>query len=197
MTKPDRRLIAALCLFVLGTVLLASAAMAGPEPMRAESARWNDAGELLQPGGYREWVFIGAPLTPNDMNGGKAPFPEFHHVYVSPEAWAAYGETGEFPDGTVIIKELLSVGSKQAASGSGYFEGEFLGLEAAVKSASRHAGEPGHWGFYSFTEPNAAPRATAALLPTASCNTCHQTGGKQDFIFTQYYPVLRAAAPAR
>jgi hypothetical protein len=39
-------------------------------------------GKLKLPVGYRRWIFVGAPLTPNALNNGKASFPEFHHVYV-------------------------------------------------------------------------------------------------------------------
>src|SRR5262245_25256268 len=46
-------------------------------------------GKLKQPSrDYRKWVQIGTPLTPNDMNGGDAPFPEFHSVYMDPESFA-------------------------------------------------------------------------------------------------------------
>jgi len=38
-------------------------------------------GKLDRPTGYREWVYVGTPVTPNDMNNGKAAFPEFHNVY--------------------------------------------------------------------------------------------------------------------
>jgi hypothetical protein len=31
-------------------------------------------GELMLPKGYRQWMFVGAPITPNGLNGGKAPF---------------------------------------------------------------------------------------------------------------------------
>ena len=31
---------------------------------------------------FRKWVFVGAPLTPNALNNGKANFPEYHHVYI-------------------------------------------------------------------------------------------------------------------
>ena len=48
----------------------------------------NDDGTLQRPEGYREWVYVGTPVTPNDMNDGKAPFPEFHNVYIDPESFA-------------------------------------------------------------------------------------------------------------
>ena len=37
-------------------------------------------GELERPTGYREWIYVGTPVTPNDMNDGKAAFPEQHTV---------------------------------------------------------------------------------------------------------------------
>lgn len=158
------------------------------------AAKWNDQGELLRPVGYREWIFVGTPVTPNDLNDGKAAFPEFHNVYIDPASWAQYKKTGTFPDGTVMVKELVSVGAKTASSGNGYFQGEFIGLEAEVKSTEKHAQEPGHWGYYSFTQAHEAPLKATALKPTASCNACHQANAKQDYVFIQYYPVLRAAA---
>jgi len=39
-------------------------------------------GKLKLPSGFRRWVFVGAPLTPNGLNNGKAGFPEYHHVYI-------------------------------------------------------------------------------------------------------------------
>src|SRR5437762_13983576 len=86
-------------------------------------------GKLRRPVGYRKWVYVGTPLTPNDLNGGEASFPEFHSVYIDPESFAHYEKTGEFRDGTVMIKELITVGSKEATSGKGYFMGDFRGLE--------------------------------------------------------------------
>ena len=93
--------------------------------------------------GYREWVYVGTPLTPNDLNPPEAPFPEFHNVYIHPDDWARWKETGQFPDGAAIVKELVTVGSKQAVSGNGYFMGEFAGLDATIIDSQRFADEPG------------------------------------------------------
>ena len=35
----------------------------------------------------------------------------------------------------------------------------------------------------------------SALHPTASCNKCHEEDAAEDFVFSQFYPVLTAAAP--
>ena len=155
---------------------------------------FNEAGELIRPTGYREWIYLGTPVTPNDMNNGKAPFPEFHNVYMPQSAFEAYSTTGEYPEGTVLVKELVSVGTKKATSGKGYFMGEFIGLEVAIKSAARFPDEPGNWAYFSFG--HSYPLAEkAAPQPTIVCNTCHDASADEDWVFSQYYPVLRASKP--
>jgi hypothetical protein len=163
----------------------------------AEMPRYQlaDNNLLTRPEGYRSWMYVGAPVTPNDMNDGKAAFPEFHSVYIDPDSYRHWSETGEFRDGTILIKELISVGGKKASSGNGYFMGEFVGLEAAIKSKSHFPDEPGNWAYYSFTDEEGGPaHPTASPMPTATCNGCHGTTAEEDYVFTQYYPVLRAAA---
>ncbi len=153
---------------------------------------FNADGSLVRPEGYRTWVYVGTPLTPNELNPPEAPFPEFHNVYIDPESWAHYQSTGEFREGTIIVKELVTVGSKAAVSGAGYFMGEFTGLEATIKSAEHFPDEPGNWAYFSFG--HAYPLAESAeAFPAGACNGCHEVSAAQDFVFTQYYPVLRAA----
>jgi len=133
------------------------------------------------------------PVTPDELNDGKAAFPEFHNVYIEPASWRHFEETGEFRDGTILVKELVSIGGKTAVSGNGYFQGEYLGLEASIKSGTHFPDEPGNWAYFSFTsEGGGALKHSAAAFPTASCNACHQAAAAKDWVFSQYYPVLRA-----
>src|SRR5262245_19334487 len=106
--------------------------------------------------GFRRWVFIGAPLTPNALNNGNANFPEYHHVYVEEKNLNAYLETGTFPEGTVLVKELTRVldptfpdGSRQEPSGRGYFNGVLNGIDLSVKDSKRYAKTNG-WGYFTF-----------------------------------------------
>ena len=150
-------------------------------------------GNLDRPTGYREWVYVGTPLTPNDMNNGKAAFPEFHNVYMDPESWAHWKKHGEFRDNTILIKELVGVGSKAAVSGQGYFMGDFVGLEATIKSKNHFPNEPGNWAYFSFSTPDLKSlKETAKAFPAESCNACHAVSAADDFVFTQYYPILHA-----
>src|SRR5215468_4699784 len=154
------------------------AAVASPDA-KAALVEFTPDGKLKQPVGYRTWVFVGEPLTPNDLNGGAANFPEFHDVYIDPESFAYYKKTGEFRDGTVMVKELTSVGSKKAASGNGYFQGEFTGLDTAIKDSKRFKDEPGYWAYFSFGHKYPL-KAAVSKNPASACNQCHQENAKTD-----------------
>lgn len=200
---PLRFLLAA-CL-VAGSLSLVAGhqvfAQNGPSVARAT---FNADGKVQQPKNWRQWIFVGTPLTPNALNDGKAAFPEFHNVYIEPGAYAHYARTGNFPEGTQIAKELVMIrapdganpdGSTNEVSGVGYFQGEFVGLELTVKDTKRFASEPGGWAYFSFGHKGQPYTRTAAAFPTKSCNACHEAAAAQDFVFTQFYPVLRAAKP--
>jgi hypothetical protein len=167
---------------------------AAPPGGTTAAVEFTPDGKLKQPVGYRNWEYIGAVVTPNDLNDGEAAFPEFHSVYMDPESFAHYEKTGEFRDGTVIIKELIGVGAKEASSGKGYFMGDFRGLEASIKDSKRFKDEPGSWAYFSFGHKYPL-KAEAAKNAASACNQCHQDNAKTDWVFSQYYPVLRAAAP--
>jgi hypothetical protein len=145
-------------------------------------------GKAKQPVGFREWVSIGAVVTPNDLNDGEASFPEFHSVYMDPESFAFAEKHGEYRDGTVIVKELLSVGSKEQSSGHGYFQGEFTGLEMSIKDSKRFPNEPGNWAYFSYGHKYPLKSETVKNA-AASCNSCHQQNAT-NFVFSQVYPVL-------
>jgi len=164
-------------------------------------ASFNAGGDLLQPEGYawRTWVQVGTPVTPNSLNPPAAPFPEFHNVYMPRGDFEHYAKTGQFRDGTILIKELVSVGATSALSGKGFFMGEFVGLEATIKDSKRFPEEPGNWAYFTFSHEAPPYPASAKQQPTGACNACHQAGTQagqaEDFVFTAYYPVLRAAKP--
>jgi hypothetical protein len=190
-----KRMIAGLATVLAAAGVFKMLASAAEAPAKKKSpVEFTADGKLKQTEGYRKWVYVGTPLTPNELNGGEAPFPDFHAVYIDPESYAEYEKTGKFRDGTVMVKELVAVGDKQASSGKGYFMGDFIGLETAIKDSKRFKDEPGNWGYFSFGHKYPLKKEAAAQ-GTAACNACHEGNAKQDFVFTQYYPVLRAAAP--
>jgi hypothetical protein len=150
------------------------------------------AGDLILPKNFEKWVYLGSPLTPNALNGGKANFPEFHNVYMQPWAYEEYQKTNVFPEGTIMFKELqLTIpaqfpdGSRTEPSGRGYFPGKLNGADVTVKDSKRYA-DTGGWGYYNFHhyEPKAP---TAKLKPKAECGYCHAASAKKDEVWTQFY----------
>ena len=76
------------------------------------------SGDLVLPKNFHEWVYVGSPLTPNALNGGKANFPEFHNVYIEPGSYEIYKKTNVFPEGTILFKELQLTLPAQNPDGS-------------------------------------------------------------------------------
>jgi len=181
---------------LVGTITTLPFGEALADDSKKYEATFNTDGELIRPSGWREWVFVGSPLTPNSLNGGTAPFPEFHSVYIDPKSWAHYKKTGTFREGTMIAKELTLVGATAATSGVGFFNGDLQGFEIAHKDSKRYTKDSGGWAYYSFGhKPEPYANSTAAM-PTAACAACHTAAAAEDMVFTQYYPILRAAKDA-
>ena len=173
-------------------ILAIMSSRVGADGHQMYKAKFNASGEMIRPEGWREWIYVGTPVTPNSLNPPEAAFPEIHSVYIDPKSWAHYKKTGKFREGTMLAKELASVGSNQATSGKGFFMGEFIGFEIAYKSAKRFPNEPGNWAYFSFGHKPQPYNATAKAMPTAACAACHTASAAEDMVFTQYYPVLRA-----
>lgn len=156
---------------------------------------YTESGELLLPKNFNEWIYVGSPLTPHGLNGGKAGFPEYHNVYIEPGSYAIYKKTGEFPEGTIFFKELQLVlpgqypdGSRNEPSGRGYFPGKLNGADVTVKDSKRYA-DTGGWGYFNYNhhEPKAL---TAKAKPKGECAFCHIASAKKDDVWTQFYPLL-------
>ena len=162
------------------------------------AAVFNSDGKMQLPTGYRRWVFVGAPLTPDGLNNGKANFPEYHHVYVEARNVDAYLKTGSFPEGTVFVKELTHVldpafpdGSRTEPSGRGYFNGAYNCMDVTVKDSKRFAKTNG-WGFFNFGHHPEPCEKTAEERPVTECAGCHIANvAKTDMTWIQFYPMLR------
>jgi len=165
---------------------------------QGSTAVFTSDGKLKLPTGYRRWVFVGAPLTPNGLNNGMANFPEYHHVYVEAKNVDAYLKTGSFPEGTVFVKELTRVldpsfpdGSNTQPSGRGFFNGAYNCMDVTVKDSKRFSKTNG-WGFFTFGHHPEPCDAVAAEKLVTECAFCHIANvAKTDMTWIQFYPMLR------
>jgi len=171
---------------------------------------YDSAGRAKLPTGFRKWVFVGAPLTPEGLNDGKyncnadgtnctkSNFPEYHHVYIEQKNVDAYLKTGELPEGTVIVKELTRVlnptfpdSSRKEPSGRGYFNGAYNGIDMSVKDSKRFAKTNG-WGYFTFGHHPLPYDQTSEERPVTECAGCHIANvAKTDMTWIQFYPLLR------
>ncbi len=189
---------------VAGLLILAARAAHSP-PSTGIRPRYTDAGLLEVPQRFRSWVFVGADLSPQykpdvaetapaekDRSKGTK-HDAFHNVYINPESYDAYLKTGQFPDPTILVMEVLKAEEKDAGGilASGQFEGKRVGLEAAVKDKSRPGGGV-PWAYYSFElDKSANPVQPAKAFPDASCYECHLKHASNDNVWVQFYPALR------
>ena len=185
--------------------IIALAVVISKSSLNAESddshyvAQYNASGQMLLPPNdiWRTWVFVGAPFTPNALNNGAASFPEYHNVYMQPWAYEEYKKTHEFPEGTIMFKELqltrppgqFKDGSHTEPSGRGYFPGAFNGADVTVKDSKRYA-DTGTWGYFDFNHHEPKAQMTSAQ-PKDMCAFCHIQGAKKDEVWTQFYQILQ------
>ncbi len=183
-------------LFIGSVIVYSNTAFSNTTP--SWGPKWNAKGELVLPSNYHTWVFLGSPLTPHALNDGKAGFPEYHNVYIQPEAFEIYRKTGDFPEGTILLKELQLTmpgtyddGSRMEASGRGFFPAQLNGIDISVKDSVRFKDTNG-WGFFNFGH-HAPPYAkTSAALPKDACAACH-IANADGMVFIKFYtPILNA-----
>ena len=198
-----RARLSAVTVSIAGAVIMTSALLA--QWLSSTSAQtqtrprylpeYTASGDLVLPKNFHEWVYVGSPLTPNALNGGEAGFPEFHNVYIEPGSYEIYKRTNQFPEGTILFKELQLTlpaenpdGSRTEASGRGYFPGKLNGADVTVKDSKRLA-ETNGWGYFNFNhhEPKAP---TAKARANDECAFCHRASAKKDDVWTQFYPLL-------
>jgi hypothetical protein len=173
-----------------------------PQTRERYLPEYTASGDLVLPKGFHEWVYVGSPLTPYALGKiyhTEVGFPEYHNVYIEPGSYEIYKKTNEFPEETIMFKELQLTlpgeqpdGSRREPSGQGYFPGPFNGADVTVKDTKRYA-DTGGWGYYNFNhhEPKAP---TAKLRPIQECAFCHiGNGAKKDDVWTQFYPLLDTA----
>ena len=163
----------------------------------ADKPRYNNAGELLFPAGYREWVFLSSGLGmtygPNAQRANDDP--RFTNVFVDPVSHRKFMQTGHWPEGTMFVLEIRHSSSAGSINKGGHFQSKVAAIEVEVKDTRRF---PGGWAYFDFAGGDGPPKATvAALGPKATCPACHSTNGAVESTFVQFYPGLMDVARSK
>ena len=142
-------------------------------------------GRMQPPSDYREWIFLSSGVdmsyNPRGMAAGHS---MFDNVFVNPEAYKAFVQTGTWPDKTVLVLEARGAQTKGSINHTGHFQtSDLMGIEVHVKDEARF---PGKWAFFGFDDDK-----PAKVIPTtADCYSCHARNAAVDTTFVQFYPTL-------
>ena len=173
-------------------VLLFSAALRQYETPPTSGPEYTSDAQLKFPEHYRQWVYL---TTGFDMSYNPAMQMGDHHmfdnVFVNPEAYKAFVETGTWPDKTVLVIEGRSAERKGSINKNGNYQGtEVMAFEVHLKDEAHF---PGKWAFFAFDDSK-----TAKMIPTsADCYSCHAAHAAVDTTFVQFYPTLLPIAKSK
>lgn len=208
-----RFLIPTACLATVSLTVAAFALIAAdqPEPpavtdqiKKMTLPQYDGNGNLVRPTGYEKWVVVGTSIGLGYSDGEKRDNGNpgtFHNVYLQPEAFDHYVETGKFPEQTVFIvtnNQSQPAKTKGQVSRVGFVAAPTSGLEVAVKDSKRFSDG---WAYFMFhgTPGNDSILAHAGqkAFDRASCFDCHAEHAADDNVFTQFYSVLTEARGKR
>lgn len=137
------------------------------------------------------WVVAGG-----DEVDGAAGAAGMHAVYTQPGVIEHYRKTGQFPDGVVLVKELLKAKTGAMTTGVVSHATEIEGWFVMIKDTKNRF--PGNklwgdgWGWAFFGADNPAVTTTEDFR--AECLECHVPAKQTDWIYVYGYPALRGAA---
>jgi hypothetical protein len=152
----------------------------------ANAPAYTSDGNLKFPQNYREWVYLTSGVDMSYSPNMSMDHSMFDNVFVNPEAYKAFLQTGTWPDKTMLVLEARMAGSKGSINKTGHYQtGEIMGREVHVKDEARFPGTA-KWAFF-----NAEDGVTGKLLPKEmDCYSCHEQHGAVDTTFVQFYPTL-------
>src|SRR5579859_8105996 len=142
-------------------------------------------GRLIPPADYREWIFLSSGLDMSyNEKANASNEPVFDNVFVNPEAYRVFRQTGTWPDKTQFVLEVRGSSTKGSINHRGHFQSnDAKAMEMHVKDQARF---DGGWAFFD-VEGNAP---ASAMPATAACYACHRQHGAVDTTFVQFYPTL-------
>ena len=167
---------------LLAALALAAGVALAQAPASSHAPTYVD-GKLQLPADYREWIYVTSGM---DMSYSRIGMPGHHmfdNVFVNPEAYRVFKQTGTWPDGTMLVLEVRGARDKGSINQRGLFQdGDVMGHEVHVKDARFEGG----WAFFGFDDDQPAKE----IPHTVDCYSCHQTHAAVDTTFVQFYPTL-------
>ena len=129
------------------------------------------------PKGYRSWHHVKSMII-NPGHGLYDAFGGIHHLYANASAMKGY-RTGKWPDGAVIVFDLLEAKSADNT----VTEGSRKVVGVMHRDAKKYAATGG-WGYEGFKGDSASERVVGNNAATA-CHQCHIAQKDAGFVFSK------------
>lgn len=181
-------------LLLLAAAFLAIFPEKAANPPSREGPEYTSDSQLRLPQNYRDWVWLTSDFhVASDPAKMSAEHRLFNNIFVDPEAYKAFLQTGTWPDKTMLVVEQR--GAEEMGSSNpnqkGTGQSSVIGIGVHVKDEARFSGK---WAFFGF----GAGKSTASMIPaTAACYSCHAARGAVDTTFVQFYPTLQPTAKSK
>ncbi|MEO1169996.1 MAG: cytochrome P460 family protein [Pseudomonadota bacterium] len=165
-----------------------------PSQDSAQPEAWPDdivsaSGDITLPEDFETWPTLGSWSTagPDGVANG------MHQVYASPGTIETFRSTGEFPDGSVLVKEVRGANTAALTTGAAsYATDEQVWFVMVKDSEGRFADDPlwgDGWGWALFEADDRT--AQVAQNYELDCLSCHVPAQDTDWVYSEAYPVLR------
>ena len=158
----------------------------------------DDAGNVTLPKNFRsDWTFLGTwSIAEKDVEQSGAASGHgaagLHTVYAQRGVAEYFRQNGKFPDGAVIIKELLKADTATMTTGTVSRAYEVEGWFVMVKDTEgRFSSNPlwgDGWGWALFNADQ--PDTPVTQNYKTECIGCHIPARNDDWIYLSGYPVL-------
>ena len=158
----------------------------------------DEEGDITLPGNFRsDWTFLGTwsiaakdVETSSEASGHGAA--GLHNVYTQAGVAEYFQQNGKFPDGAVIIKELLKATTASMTTGTVSRGAEVEGWFVMVKDTQeRFSSNPlwgDGWGWALFNADQ--PEKSVTQNYKTECLGCHIPAREDDWIYLSGYPIL-------
>lgn len=133
--------------------------------------------QAAYPEGYRNWPHVKSMV----LEPGHPLYESFggiHHVYANEKALKAMKSGGAYPDGAVLVFDLLEANSQDNA----VLEGARKVVGVMEKNSAKFSATGG-WGFEGFKGDSRERVVTDA---NAQCYACHTAQKDSDYVFSSY-----------
>ncbi len=155
-------------------------------------------GNITLPDNFqKQWVFLGTwSVAEKDVESSSAASGHgaagLHNVYTQRGVIEYYLEHQSFPDGAVLIKELLKGVTAPMTTGTVSRAGEYEGWFVMVKDTHGRFegnalwGDGWGWALFNVDQPTPVTRNYKS-----ECLGCHIPARANDWVYTEGYPLLQ------